>query len=502
MEVIEQGVKILAGCFCIWLILSFIYNVFFHPLARVPGPFVARFSRFWLVYNMARGRFHEVNQALHKQYGSVVRVAPNEVSVVSPEALKTVHGQNTEFTKGDWYNVAQVWHDPDALQTLVEFDDKKRRFQRRLFGPAYTTAALSQHEENVDRLLVVLVNKLKEEPYKVHDLDAFFHIFGCDALGEMLLSERPHYVENGSDHGTSYHDWRKWWVRTVVGQSSFAMSLFRFLRRRTRLGNFLEMDHYTVWLFSAIRRRMGATEPEKSPYGESESDVARDLVLLQHKKTGWKPQWTGQMLIASGIAGNSTIVATSLAVFACLNEQPDVLARVVEELESARAAGRLSSPPRYTELADLPYFEACIKEAMRVYPAAFIGLQRRVPAGGATIDGYAIPAGATVDMNMYLVHRNKDVYGADAEEFNPDRWLGKDEERRRVMQQNFMGFGGRSRPCPGQYLAEMIIFKLYASLFLDFDVRIGWDRSRKPTASIITFLPGLTASFQPKHRSG
>jgi len=408
-----------------------------------------------------------------------------------------------EFTKGPWYKVAQVFHDPGALQTLVEFDDKKRRFQRRLFGPAYTTAAMMKHEENLDRLLDVLIESLKKEPNKVHDLEAFFHMYGCDALGEMLLSKTPHYVEDGHDHGTSYLDWRKWWVRTVVGQSTTATSIFRFVRAHTGLANFLEMDEFTAWIFSNIKQRVASAASEKSEDGGLESDVARDLILLQKKKTGWEPQWTGQMLMASGIAGNSTIVSTSLAFFALLSTRPDVQARIVKELEAAQ----LSTPPKYSEIAELPYLEACVKEAMRLYPAPFIPIQRRAPApGGATIDGYHVPAGTIVDTNLYVAHRNQDVFGADAGEYNPDRWLAGggggggpgDEERRRLMQQTFCGWGGRSRPCPGQHLAELIIFKLYAALFTHFEVGIEWDRSKKVTASVITFIPGLTATFRPK----
>ncbi|KAB5581171.1 cytochrome P450 [Coniochaeta sp. 2T2.1] len=319
-------------------------------------------------------------------------------------------------------------------------------------------------------------------------------MYGCDALGEMLLSKRSHYVDQGHDQGSYYVDWRKWWVRTVVGQSQIATSTYQFLRRTTPLVELLESDQYTLWLKTSVMGRLTGAGPEESPHGEASSDLAGDLILLQQKKTGWLPQWTGQWLLVSGIAGNSTLVSTSLSFFANLAARPDVQGRIVSELETAR----LSKPPKFTELLDLPYLDASVKEAMRLYPALFIGLPRTVPAGGATIDGYHVPAGTDVDANPYVVHRNPDVFGADAEEYNPDRWLTDDDERRRLMQQNFLAWGGRSRPCPGQYLAELIIFKLYATLLMNFDPKIEWDVAKEPIASVITTIPGVTATFRPK----
>lgn len=353
---------------------------------------------------------------------------------------------------------------------------------------------MRQYEENLDRVLAALVTSLKEDPEKVHDLEVLSHSYSCDALGEILLLTRPHYIDEGHDHESGYLEWRKWRVKTIIGQSAIATSIFRVLRVYTPLGGFLEGDHFMTGLKSSVKERVTKVEPEKSPHGAASSDLARDLVLLQNKKTGWLPQWTGQMLVASGSAGNGTIVSTSLSFFANLAARPDVRARIVQELEAAR----LSSPPKYNEIGALPYLEACVQEAMRLYPAVFLGMPRKVPAGGATIDGYHISAGVTVDANPYVVHRNPYVFGADAEEYNPDRWLQTDDAQRRLMQQDLLIWGGRSRIFPGQYLAKLIIFKLYAVLLANFDTDIEWDRSKALTGSFITYIPGLTATFRPK----
>lgn len=58
----------------------------FHPLARYPGPLLARISKWYSVYVIVQGKQHIYYQRLHEQYGSVVRVGPNELSMNDPSA--------------------------------------------------------------------------------------------------------------------------------------------------------------------------------------------------------------------------------------------------------------------------------------------------------------------------------------------------------------------------------------------------------------------------------
>lgn len=78
-----------------------------------------------------------------------------------------------------------------------------------------------------------------------------------------------------------------------------------------------------------------------------------------------------------------------------------------------------------------------MKEAMRLSPTNNLPLERFVPAEGLDINGYNLPAGTNVGMSAQIVHRNRDIYGADADEFRPERWLESDAATLRQMQQHF-----------------------------------------------------------------
>jgi hypothetical protein len=71
--------------------VSRVYQAFFTPFARVPGPLLAKFTRGWQIWRYYRGTWHDDIQWLHDKYGPVVRIAPDEVSFVDHDALRTLY---------------------------------------------------------------------------------------------------------------------------------------------------------------------------------------------------------------------------------------------------------------------------------------------------------------------------------------------------------------------------------------------------------------------------
>lgn len=62
------------------------------PLKSIPGPPAARFTRLWYLQKVWTGEFSRLNIDLHRKYGRVVRLAPNEYSLDDPAAVKAIYG--------------------------------------------------------------------------------------------------------------------------------------------------------------------------------------------------------------------------------------------------------------------------------------------------------------------------------------------------------------------------------------------------------------------------
>jgi cytochrome P450 len=118
---------------------------------------------------------------------------------------------------------------------------------------------------------------------------------------------------------------------------------------------------------------------------------------------------------------------------------PRVYERLVRELSDAVRVGTIPAQGNLTwnQSQSLAYFQACLKEAMRVRPAVGLNITRLVPPEGAELDGHFFPGGTTVACNGWVLHRNREVFGEDADEYRPERWLGDEEQVKRMERYMF-----------------------------------------------------------------
>jgi cytochrome P450 len=127
----------------------------------------------------------------------------------------------------------------------------------------------------------------------------------------------------------------------------------------------------------------------------------------------------------------------------------------------------------------LPYTEAVMLEAMRLYPPAW-GIERRA-VRDQPIGGHVIPAGSAVLMPTYVVNRDGRVY-PDPLEFRPERFLG--DERARRPDWAYPLFGGGTRKCIGVGFAMLEAVLVMAELGRRFELRVDRARPVVPQARV------------------
>jgi cytochrome P450 len=119
-------------------------------------------------------------------------------------------------------------------------------------------------------------------------------------------------------------------------------------------------------------------------------------------------------------------------------------------------------------LLDLPYMRLVIKETLRLHPPAPLLLPReyREPCH---VLGYDVPQGAVVLVNAWAIGRDSASWGADAEEFRPERFEGGGEAEFWGTDYQFVPFGAGRRMCPGVTFALSYLELGMASLLYHFD---------------------------------
>lgn len=154
-----------------------------------------------------------------------------------------------------------------------------------------------------------------------------------------------------------------------------------------------------------------------------------------------------------------------------LIRSPTILAEVRKELDSIVGRDRLV---KESDLAHLTYLQAVIKENFRLHPSTPLSLPR-IAQESCEINGYHIPKGSTLLVNVWAIGRDPKVW-ADPLEFRPERFLVGGERPNVDMRGNdfeLMPFGAGRRVCAGMNLGIRMVQMLFATLIHAFDFELG-----------------------------
>ncbi|KAH7930329.1 cytochrome P450 [Leucogyrophana mollusca] len=185
------------------------------------------------------------------------------------------------------------------------------------------------------------------------------------------------------------------------------------------------------------------------------------------------------------IAGRDTTAGTLTFVVYMLSQHPEVLRRLREEILSKIGSSRR---PTYDDMRDMKYMRAVINETLRLYPPVpFNARTSTEPVVWPSVNGgkpIYIPPNTRTPYSVFLMHRRKDLWGPDAEEFDPDRFL--DERLHKYLTKNpfiFVPFNAGPRICLGQQFAySEVSFFLVRLLQAFSSVSLATDTQTAPPA--------------------
>ncbi|EXJ54897.1 uncharacterized protein A1O5_12963 [Cladophialophora psammophila CBS 110553] len=476
-------------CIATTVFLTYIvYQRCFHPLAKYPGPFLASLTDLWQVYQFLTLKQPYRLTELHEKYGPFVRYGPDKLSTTCESAISLVFQKGgRHMPKTEFYDAYGAAH-PNVFGMR---DEAQHSLRRRHMSHSFSIASVKEMEEYLDLNIGILKQKLDNYALsgEEFDLKKAFHYYVIDTLGELAFSQ-SFGVQVSDDESL---------VPPVKEHSLLAAATGSWPAMLSKLKQWLPLVPYQPLqnLFRGrkacadlaarcVARRLddlADVKDDDTSIRAQRKDILTSLILAKHPDTGARLTKTDLETEAFGfiIAGTHTTSATTTLLFYQLLHHPEMLAKLVSELD--RNLPPLNSHETSHSItlleASLPYLRNCIKENFRINPVFTMPLARRVmPDEGIIIDGEHIQAGTSIAVCNHAFHHNPAVWGPDHNTFRPSRW---DEPDTNARSRFLMHFGLGGRQCIGKTIATTNIYKLTSSLLSDYEFELVGKNQPAPS---------------------
>ncbi|KAI3705808.1 hypothetical protein L1987_76050 [Smallanthus sonchifolius] len=224
---------------------------------------------------------------------------------------------------------------------------------------------------------------------------------------------------------------------------------------------------------------------------ERRARIAKKVVVADHEKdfldrlleNNFTTAQINILVLELFIAGTDTVVTTIEWAMAELLKNKEIMCKVQEELTRELNSNSVMT----SDLSKLTYFNACIKETLRLHPVVPVLIPRRA-IEGCEVMNYTIPQNAQVWVNVWAICHDPKVW-EDPNTFKPERFLGSNIDFT-GHDFEFIPFGGGRRMCPGLPSGVKSLQTMLASLVLGYDWSL--PNGEDPTKLDMTVKFGVT----------
>jgi sterol 14alpha-demethylase len=210
-----------------------------------------------------------------------------------------------------------------------------------------------------------------------------------------------------------------------------------------------------------MRKREG--EP---PVAAEDRDLVDVLMSIKDEDGNWQfsPDIVTGMFISMMFAGHHTTSTTASWLIIELLRNPDVLRRVIDEMDALAEAG--GGQVTYQDLREVPWLESSIKETLRLHPPLILLL--RMVMEPFDVEGFHIPAGKLVGASPAVSNRLPEAFD-DADRFDPSRYI---DPRQDDLDNpwNWLPFGAGRHRCVGAAFALMQLKAIFCVLLRDWEI--------------------------------
>ncbi|KAL8780102.1 MAG: hypothetical protein Q9213_006624 [Squamulea squamosa] len=420
--------------------------------------------------------------ALFQKYSEISkRIGPNTLITNDPDMIRMMNATRSPYTRAESYKVFKF---NAALDNIVSTTDEKRHtYLKNRMSHGYAGKGNPNLEQQINNQIQIMTSlidrKYKSVGSDLRPLDfaRLSQYFTLDTLTDIAFNRPLGYMASDSDQ---YQ-----YLQNL--QQSFSFNLV--LSVLPELWRCFDVK----WVRAMIAPKPGdpmgfgklmgiAKEAIAERFG-SEKIVKHDMINSFITNGLLQEECEAEILLQVIAGSDTTATALRMTMFHIIS-QPHVYTALRAEIDKASGAHHFTSPiASDLEARRLPYLQACIKEGLRILPPANSLFDKITPVEGDSFHGMPIPGNTRIGFSHYSVQRSKEVYGADADFYRPERWLETGGEKLLQMERTQeLVFNIGRYMCMGKTIAFMELNKCIVELIRRYD----WARiePNKPFKSI------------------
>jgi cytochrome P450 len=288
---------------------------------------------------------------------------------------------------------------------MSSIDPKAKIERSKAFASGYAVSNVLNYEPAIDPL----IGKLRDWMSRYADsgepmeLDKFLTYTAFDGVGEILFSKPFGFIDKGQDIENG--------IATNLALEAIGTPISQFRWAQIMLANPL-----VTWLGLSPGSMLQWYTLKALAERQANPDARFDLAAHWFRYLAQHPDRTSLRNMQSQAtnnvgAGSDTVSCALQSAIYYLLRHPATWRRARDEIEAARHDGRCLSPVvSYADAQQLPYLQACVKEALRINAPVPMGLPRVAGKGGVTIGDRTFPEGTTLSIKpWYALHVR--IYG-------------------------------------------------------------------------------------------
>ncbi len=366
-----------------------------------------------------------------RTYGDVVsyNVASQPIYLLcNPQDVgQVVLTDNAKFMKG------RLTHELDGIlgRGLLTSEGRFWRRQRKIAAPSFTRRHIERFADAMVACTKTALRSIEPGPRNIHAdmMELTLEIVLDTVFGQADVDTSEFGTLVGTmmeEFNRAYLSWRRLLPNAAKRKSLDALE-----------GSRKALD---AIVYDIIRQRRVA------PQGYGDDMLGRLLAARDDDGTGMTDEQVRDEVATMFLAGHETTALALSFALLLLARHPDVAAQARAEVDRVlgdRDAGM-------ADFAQLPFVEAVVKEALRLYPPAY--MFGREALEDVEVAGWVVPRGAQVLVPVWSIHRDRRWYDNPLT-FSPQRWL--DGLAERLPKYAYLPFGGGARVCVGNHFAML-----------------------------------------------